>query len=332
MQKSAEQNHAMTNVGLIGFGQWARQSYAPLLGEMPQVRIAAVAARSHATRTLAKETFGTETKTFADYHDLLNDPTVDAVLIALPNSLHAPVLQAAARSNKHLFFEPPVAIDSETATHVLDALAASEGVVQADLELRYLPVMENVLACIQSGRVGEPLMAKIRLWCNWGYGGGAWYDEVQEQSFFLWLGCWYLDVLDCIFEQTAVQASVVGGRHSNGTLMDAGWASLVYANGGIGQLEFNLVIPQETVIELIVACQSGEIIADLQTGQWRWRSETGDWHLEHTPASTPAYGFVGMRESLQGFFDTIGAGGRPRASVDVMRRVQHAAQLCADAE
>ena len=322
----------MTNVGIIGFGQWARQAYAPLLGEMPQVRVVAVSARSHTTRELAKQTFGTETKTFEDYHDLLNDSTVDAVLIALPNSLHAPVLQAAAASRKHLFFEPPVAEDSETATHVLDALAASGGVVQADLELRYLPVMDAILACIQSGGVGEPLMAKIRLWCNWGYGGGAWYDEIQEQSFFLWLGCWYLDVLDCIFKQAAVGASVVGSRHSNGTLMDAGWASLVYSGGEIGQLEFNLVIPQETAIELTVACRSGEIIADLQTGRWRWRGETGDWHLEHTPASTPAYGFVGMRESLQGFFDTIYAGGRPRADVDVMRRVQHAAQLCADAE
>ena len=322
----------MTNVGLIGFGQWARQAYAPLLGEMPQVQVVAVSARSHTTRELAKGTFGSETKTFADYHDLLNDSTVDAALIALPNSLHAPVLQAAAESNKHLFFEPPVATDPETATEVLDALAVSEGVVQADLELQYLPVMDAILACIQAGKIGEPLMAKIRLWCNWGYSGGAWYDEVQEQSFFLWLGCWYLDVLDCIFKRTAIQAAVIGDRHSNGTLMDAGWASLVYADGGIGQLEFNLVIPQETTIELTVACRSGEIIADLQTGQWRWRGEVGDWHLEHSPASTPAHGFVGMRESLQGFFDTIGAGSRPRANVDVMRRVQHAAQLCAEVE
>ena len=154
----------------------------------------------------------------------------------------------------------------------------------------------------------------------------------KEQSFFLWLGCWYLDALDCIFKRAAIGASVVGGHYSNGTLMDAGWASLVYPGGKIGQLEFNLVIPQETVIELAVACQSGEIVADLQTGRWRWRGEAGDWHLEHTPASTPAYGFVGMRESLRGFFDAIHMGGRPRSNIDVMRRVQHIAQLCADAE
>ena len=320
----------MINVGIIGFGKWARQAYAPLLAEMPQVQVVAISARSHTTRELAKQAFGTETKAFEDYHDLLNDATIDAVLIALPNSLHASVLHTAATSKKHLFFEPPVAENSETAAHVLDALSAGGCVVQADLELRYLPVMDDILACI-TGTVGEPLMAKIRLWCDWGYGGGEWYDEVQGQSFFLWLGCWYLDALDCIFKQTAIQASVVGGHYSNGTLMDAGWGSLVYPGGGIGQLEFNLVIPQETAIELTVVCRSGEIIADLQTGTWRWRGETGDWHPEHSPASMPAHGFVGMRESLSGFFDTIHDGGSPRANVDTMRRVQHAAQLCADA-
>ena len=322
----------MINVGLIGFGKWARQAYAPLLGEFPQVRVTAISARSQATRSLAKQTFGADTKTFADYHDLLDDSTVDAVLIALPNSFHAAVLQAAATSQKHLFFEPPVAEDSDTAAQLLDTLAANQCVVQADLELRYLPVMDDVLGLLQSGTIGEPLMAKIRLWCNWGYGGGEWYDEVQGQSFFLWLGCWYLDALDCVFSQTATHTSVVGGHYCNGTLMDAGWASLIYPNGGIGQLEFNLVLPQETIIELAIACRSGEIVADLQTGEWRWRGETGDWHLKHTPASMPAYGFVGMRESLQGFFNAIHTGGQPRANVDVMRRIQHAAQLCADAE
>ncbi|MCZ6680817.1 MAG: Gfo/Idh/MocA family oxidoreductase [Candidatus Poribacteria bacterium] len=322
----------MTNIGIIGFGQWPQQAYVPLLAEMPQVQVVAVSARSHATRQLAQQTFGAGVKTFDDYHDLLSNQTLDAVLIALPNSLHGAALQAAARSKNHLFFEPPVAETPATAVRVLDTLATSGCVVQADLELRYLPVMDSILQCIRSGRLGEPLMAKIRLWCNWGYAGGSWYDKVQGQSFFLWLGCWYLDVLDCIFEAEAIQASVVGGHHSNGTLMDGGWASLVYAGGGIGQFEFNLVVPQGTAIELTVACREGELAADLETGKWRWRGEAGDWQLEHTPASMPAHGFVGMRESLHGFFDTIHTGGTPRANIDVMRRVQRAAELCVDAE
>ena len=44
----------MTNIGIIGFGQWARQAYAPLLGEMPQVRVVAVSARSHTTREICE--------------------------------------------------------------------------------------------------------------------------------------------------------------------------------------------------------------------------------------------------------------------------------------
>ena len=325
-------NGEMMKVGIIGFGDWPRQAYAPLLPEMPEVQVVAVAARSNSTRELAKQIFGPNLRTFDNYHDLLNAEAVDAVLIALPNSQHGEGLEAAAKSNKHLFFEPPIAGDAETATRVLDALAEAEGVVQANLELRYLPVMDAVLARLQSGMLGQPLMAKICLWCDWGYKGGSWFDEVQAESFFLWLGAWYLDVLDCVFEAEATQARVVGSYSSNGTLMDHGWASLAYHGGGIGQFEFNLVVPQDTIISLSVACQAGELVADLQMGKWRWRGESGDWHHDRCPASMPTYGFVGMRESLQDFFGAIRTGSTPRANIDVVRRVQRASQLCADAE
>lgn len=322
----------MTSVGIIGFGNWPRQAYAPLLNELSDVPVVAVAARSDATRAIAKETFGGDLATFEDYGDLLADESIDAVLIALPNALHHGALAAAACSGKHVFFEPPVAEDREAAGHILNALAQSDRVIQADLELRCLPVVDAVSRLLQSGNLGQPRMAKIRLWCNWGYGGGPWFDEVQGQSFFLWLGCWYLDVLDVLFGEAALHASVVGGYASNGALMDHGWAALTYPEQRIGQFEFNLVATQDATIELYVACQEGEIQADLTTGAWRWRDEPGNEHCEDAPASTPAYGFEGMRESLADFFAAIRSGHPPRADLAVMRRVQHAAMLCAEAE
>ena len=74
------------------------------LASFHRFRVTAISARSQTTRYLAKQTFGVETKTFADYHDLLDDSTIDAVLIALPNSLHATVLQAAANITETSIF------------------------------------------------------------------------------------------------------------------------------------------------------------------------------------------------------------------------------------
>ena len=104
-----------------------------------------------------------------------------------------------------------------------------------------------------------------------------------------------------------------------------GWASLVYSGGKIGQLEFNLVIPQETVIELAVACRDQEKLSLI------YRREGGDGAVKQAigilnthPLPHPLTDSWGMRESLQGFFDAIHMGGSPRANVDVMHRIQHA--------
>jgi len=185
---------------------------------------------------------------------------------------------------------------------------------------------------IVAGEIGAPRMARIRLACDWGYDRAPWLDEVQNQSFFHWLGHWYLDTLDAVFGQAAERASVVGGHARNGTLMDHGWASLVYPDGAIGQFEFDLVVPQGTAIDLTVTCERGQMDADLRTGAWRHRGASGDWHEASAPASQPACGFEGMRESILGFFDTVRNGGEPPGNLTVVRRVQHAAQLCVDAE
>ena len=114
--------------------------------------------------------------------------------------------------------------------------------------------------------------------------------------------------------------------------MDHGWALLEYPGGLLGQLEFNLTLPQDTVIELDVACARGELRANLKTGKWEWRGESGNWQEEQTPASKPVCGFVGMRESIHDFIAAIRTGKPPRAGLEVARRVQQSAQLCVDAE
>ena len=319
-------------IGLVGFGNWPRQAYAPVIKAMPDVQVTAVAAPSEATRALARDAFGDHLVCLENYRDLLAEETVDAVMIALPNGLHAEAIEAAARAGKHVFFEPPLANDECAAERVVDVLAECGQVVQADLELRYLPVLQAIVGHIDSGEMGRPLMARIRLWCDWGYKGGPWQDEVQGQSFFHWLGCWYLDVLDAIFTASPTSASVVGGRACNGTLLDHGWASLIYPENRLGQFEFNLVAAQGTKIELLVALQAGEIHADLKTGGWQWRGESGDWHHSRAPASEPVCGFEGMRESIEDFVGAIRTGAAPRADLEAMRRVQHAAQLCVDFE
>ena len=75
------------NLGLIGFGTWPREAYAPVLQSLAGARVAAVSARSEATADEARGRFGDDLKIHADYRDLLADDSVDAVMVAVPNEI-----------------------------------------------------------------------------------------------------------------------------------------------------------------------------------------------------------------------------------------------------
>jgi predicted dehydrogenase len=319
-------------LGLIGLGEWPRQAYVPVLKQLDTVRVCAVAARTSATREYAREQFGRETTIYGDYRDLLRDENVQAVTLALPNELHNEAIQAALASGKHVFYEPPIGHTERELCRTLSAMTASDRVIQADLELRYLPVIDAVHKLVTSSAMGHVLTAKIRLWCNWGYGGGQWNQAPEREGFFPWLGCWYLDVLDCVFEAPPLRASVVGGHAANGRLMDHGWATLEYPNGQIGQFEFNLVAVAGLDIRLSILCTQGELEADLVSGHCRWRTTDAAWQEACHPASQPVHGFEGMRECLTDFLDAVACNRPAKADVEVARRVHAAMLICARAE
>ncbi len=319
-------------VGLMGLGHWARGAYAPVLRELQYVHIVAVSARSEETFAFAREQFGADIALYSDPGDLAADEDVDAVMIALPNRLHGSAARAAVASGKHVFVEPPVGFDADEISAVLRSVEDYDAVFQTDLELRYTPVMRLVADRVHSGLFGEPLMARVRLWTDWGYGGGEWLEEAEAQGFFLWLGCWYLDVLDVVFAASPLRASVIGGRAMNRELLDHGWAALEYPAGGLGELEFSLIAPEKQQITLRVTGPNAELEADLWTGDCRWRHRGEDWHEEHAPCSQPVHGFVGMRESIQDFFACIRSGSAPRADLAATRRVHEAAVACMRSE
>jgi predicted dehydrogenase len=59
----------------------------------------------------------------ADYRELLANPEVDAVYVAVPHHLHAEIYCAAIRAGKHLLGEKPFGIDREANAAILACLA-----------------------------------------------------------------------------------------------------------------------------------------------------------------------------------------------------------------
>ncbi len=320
------------NLGIIGMGVWARTAYLPVLKQLPQAQVVAVAARSEASRAYAREQFGADLATYGNPEELLADPAVEAVMIVMPNELHSRVVTAAVQAGKHVFFEPPLGLNRDEMSSALQIMAASPRVIQIDHELRHVPVLKAVREKVAGELLGDLHTAKVRLWCDWGYGGGEWLDEVEGQGFWLWLGCWYLDVLDAVWGMAPARVSVVGGQAMNRSLTDHGWATLTYPGGRIGCLEFSLVAMGGQETSLTLQGTAGELYADLWSGACRWQQRGGEWVEETIPCAQPPHGFAGMHESIASFLAAITRGTPVETDLAVVRRIHQAALACAASE
>lgn len=319
-------------LGLIGFGAWTRSAYVPSLEALDNVQVISVAAPSDSSRQAAIDLLGPGVELFTDYRDLLDRSPVDAVAIALPGPLHAQALAAALDACKHILYEPPIAVDEAEAMHALETAACHPKVVRADLELRCLPVLDFLMTRLLPNELGEPFLAKVSLWCDWGLGGGDWLDEAEPQGFFPWLGCWYVDVLDRVFAVAPERVFVTGGYAANRTLMDHGWASFSYPSGAVGQFEFNMVAAEGQRTELTVVGTRGEAIIDLWSGACRWKSGVNQWHEAQVPCAQPVAGFSGMRESIAAFIESVRAEVPDDEALRVAERVHKTVFACARSE
>ncbi len=97
----------------------------------------------------------------ADYHDLLADPAVEAIVVATPTDTHAAVMADAARAGKHILCEKPIAL-TISATEAAIAEVEKHGVtLQIGFNRRFDPAWVHAHAAIARGDIGEPWIIKL---------------------------------------------------------------------------------------------------------------------------------------------------------------------------
>lgn len=137
-------NAAPVTFGIVGASRIARQGHLEQRAAAPSAVIRGVASRSvDRARQFARE-YGLP-QHYDSYDSLLADRTIDAVIITLPNSLHADWIIRAAAAGKHVLCEKPLATSLADAERIL-AAARKHGVV----------IMEGFMNCL------HPMHAYVR--------------------------------------------------------------------------------------------------------------------------------------------------------------------------
>ncbi len=109
--------------------------------------------------------------TFKDYQALLDDKTIDAVLIATPQHLHALHFVAAIQAGKDVYQEKTMAFNPGHARRMRNALAGSGRVVQMGMQMNSGDGIQKVRELVKSGGLGTVTLLETHHFRNEPYGG-----------------------------------------------------------------------------------------------------------------------------------------------------------------
>jgi predicted dehydrogenase len=151
----------LIRVGVIGIG-FGQQVHVPAFRADPRCTVAALCASSLERAARIAERLGIP-KAVGAWEELVSDPGVDVVSIAVPPALQSRVACAAAQQGKHVFCEKPAAASAAEAAAMLEAATQARVAHAIDFEFPEIPQWRQAREIVAAGRLG-PLRHAAFTW------------------------------------------------------------------------------------------------------------------------------------------------------------------------
>jgi predicted dehydrogenase len=155
---------AMINAGILGLGGWGQRLVGAVQGKDARLRFTTAVVRAPAKVAAFAETHRLAVLT--DYRAMLNDPKIDAVVIATPHTLHAQQAIAAAKAGKPVFVEKPFTLTKDSAIAVAESCRSAGVPLGFGYNRRFLPAMAAFKRMIEEGRIGKVLQIEANISSN----------------------------------------------------------------------------------------------------------------------------------------------------------------------
>ncbi|MEV6231434.1 Gfo/Idh/MocA family oxidoreductase [Saccharopolyspora shandongensis] len=167
-------------VGVIGIG-WAGQQALAAYQALPDVEIVAIAGQEADLLASLGEQYGAK-HLFESWEKLIEVPGLDAVSIAVPTFLHAPIAIAALKRGLHVLSEKPLARNGVEGQQMVDAARSAGRVLDIVFNHRLRGDIQALGEIIHRGDLGRPYYAKASWMRRRGIPKlGSWFTN-QEMS------------------------------------------------------------------------------------------------------------------------------------------------------
>ena len=220
--------------GILGPGNIAH-SFAKGLTAWDDHQLVAVASRSQEKAEAFSKVFNIE-NTYSSYDQLVNDKNIDAIYVATPHTFHREHAEMCLQAGKSVLCEKPLCINAKDAQALIDVAQNTQCFLMEAMWSRFLPAMEQAIAWVKSGAIGEPRM----LTCDFGF-RSEWDPEgrLLNPEFagggLLDVGVYTVALSSSVFGHTPVAISAQG--HLGKTGVDEQCALLLrYEQGELGIL------------------------------------------------------------------------------------------------
>jgi predicted dehydrogenase len=259
-------------IAILGCGRVARIHHLPALTGFSEARVVALAEADEALLGEARK-LAPEARALADWRSLVDDPSIDAVVVCLPSGFHAEAARSAFEAGKHIYLEKPIATRSEEAAGVLAAWRSSGKIGMTGFNQRFHPAVIHAREAIHEGVIGPIVGARMasgsppRELPAWkrsrSTGGGALLDALSHHA----------DLARFLFDAEVrdVSASVRSLRSED----DNAWSTLTMRGGVRVESRVSFTSPQENRFE--VTGEKGTLRVDriegsltLDVGDARW--------------------------------------------------------------
>ena len=152
---------ANVRVGFIGCGGIANGKHFPGMAQQEGVDMCAFCDLILERAEKAAKEYGTpDAKVYTDYHELLADPTIDAVHVLTPNVAHCEITVAALEAGKHVLCEKPMAATPADAKKMLEARDRTGKMLTIGYQYRHFPENQVAKKVVDSGALGDVYYAE----------------------------------------------------------------------------------------------------------------------------------------------------------------------------
>ena len=222
-------------VGIIGAGNFSKMTLMPGLRRIGRSAAWIADLNGASAKHLAKK-FGAG-KATSDYKQILADPAVQAVFIAVRHNLHARFLLECLQAGKHVLVEKPLALTVDELRQILQESARhADRLVMVGFNRRFSPHLQAIKKAL-TGR-SEPL--SMNMLVNAGYAPPKeWVnDPVIGGGRIVGEGCHFIDLM--VYLTGSKVASVSAAMAGEGAAVheDKMAISLSFEDGSVGSVNY----------------------------------------------------------------------------------------------